>query len=307
MRTIPGKQHDVSGDKKLVFLFFGETVFRRRTCAPDSETSVTVFSLQKDTQPCSRWKLYLPLSCYSQHDGFDSHPPIPFLSQASPWQWSSRSKERGRESFYKERVEVGTESESREQKQTEEGRSGKEGGWKWRREVGGGGKGNGMRGWREHGQTPMNSDSCNSFFCRVRNGSLCCIYTSRARATGQLLKTEGIKDQLSLTVPVSCMSPHTLAKHIHTHMCSHTLHNIASMHIQGRVNCSHWDWSATQPSLLPVFLEMKLCQRQQRRQYEILVVRDGSLKIIWHPNLCKHKDTHTHTHTAAWCKHPNYA
>lgn len=46
------------------------------------------------------------------------------------------------------------------------------------------------------------------------------------------------------------------------HCLTHTLHASRSMHFQGHVNCSHWDRSARQPSLLPVFLEMKLCQRQ---------------------------------------------
>lgn len=55
---------------------------------------------------------------------------------------------------------------------------------------------------------------------------------------------------------------HTHTKHIYMHTYTQTQHTSTSMHIQGHVNCNHWDRSARQPSLLPVFLEMKLCQRQ---------------------------------------------
>lgn len=71
------------------------------------------------------------------------------------------------------------------------------------------------------------------------------------------------------------------------------------MYIQGHVNCSRWDRSARQPSLLPVFLELKLCQRQQCWQYEILAVRNWSLKLIQNPNsVHTHKDTNgANSHT----------
>lgn len=70
-------------------------------------------------------------------------PCLAFAFIVSLLQSRRHSKEIERESFDKERVKVGTESESREQKQTEEGRSGK--GEKWRMELGGGRKGNERR------------------------------------------------------------------------------------------------------------------------------------------------------------------
>lgn len=75
--------------------------------------------------------------------------------------------------------------------------------------------------------------------------------------------TEGQKEQW----PTFAFLHFSLHRHKHTTQTSHTqrlsntLPTNASVHIQGHVDCSRWDRSARQPSLLPVFLEMKLCQR----------------------------------------------